>query len=280
MTTWQQFLDRPAHAHKYDFGHVLVVGGSPGMMGAPLLAAMAALRMGAGLVTIASLSGVVDKLESRVLEIMTEPIANMSPAAAGRLVKFVRERHVRVVVLGPGQSPEWHAFDRDILRELDIPVVIDGGGIGAFEGRLHDLSKVAETKAIILTPHTGEMARLTGTALTDSLELRTAVARSFVKEHHVTLVLKGHATVVAAEHHEPYHNDTGNSGMATAGSGDVLSGIIGALLAQGLPPKEAAERGVHVHGMAGDIAAEQYTQPGMIASDIISCLPEALRREV
>lgn len=280
MTTWQQFLDRPASAHKYDFGHLLVVGGSTGMTGAPLLAAMSALRMGAGLVTIASLSGMVDKLESRVLEVMTESITNMSPAAASRLLKFVRERQVRAVVLGPGQAAEWHVFDRDFLRDLDVPVVVDGGGIGAFAGRLHELSKVAAANDIVLTPHPGEMEHLTGTAVTDSPELRTAVARSFAKEHHVTLVLKGHATVVTTAHHEPYHNDTGNPGMATAGSGDVLSGIIGALLAQGLSPKEAAERGVHVHGLAGDIAAEQYTQPGMIASDIIACLPEALRREV
>ncbi len=281
MTTWQEFLDRPATAHKYDFGHLLVVGGSPGMVGAPLLAAMAAMRMGAGLATVASLSEVVDKLERRVVEVMTERIPDASAASADSLVKYMQARRVKAVVIGPGQNDAWQVFDRAFLQDLSVPVVIDGGCLAAFDGKLDQLKALAQANPdIVLTPHVGEMERLTGTKLSDAPELRATVAQAFAEEHHVTVVLKGHCTVVASAGHQPYRNDTGNPGMATAGSGDVLAGVIGALLAQGLPVREAAERGVHVHGLAGDIAAERYTQPGMIASDIIACLPDALRREI
>lgn len=281
MTTWQQFLDRPATAHKYDFGHLLVVGGSPGMVGAPFLAAMAALRMGAGLATIASTESVVNKLEKRVLEVMTERIADLSVTSVEQLATFARDRHVQAVVTGPGQDDAWHVFDRAFVAALSVPIVLDGGCLAAFRGRLDELKTLGRANpSIVLTPHAGEMERLAGVKLTDAPDARAAAAQAFADEHHVTVVLKGHNTVVASPGSGPYRNDTGNPGMATAGSGDVLAGVIGALLAQGLPAREAAERGVHLHGLAGDVAAGQHTQPGMIASDLITYLPDALRREM
>lgn len=278
MVTWQQFLNRHLNAHKYDFGHVLVVGGSPGMVGAPLLTAMAALRMGAGLVTIASLPEVIDKLEGRIPEVMTERIIDYSPVS---LHAYITGHKVNAIVIGPGQDHTWQAFDRTFLRELMLPVVIDGGALAAYQGYLSELASLAMSNhRIVITPHAGEYGKLAGEPVPDDPNRRISLAREFAHDHHVTVVLKGHGTVVATSAPRPYQNDTGNPGMATAGSGDVLSGVVGALLAQGLSVREAAERGVHVHGLAGDIAAEQRTQPGMIASDIIDCLPEALRREV
>jgi NAD(P)H-hydrate epimerase len=258
-----QLLNRPADSHKYQYGHVLVVGGSPGMVGAPLLSGMAALRTGAGLVTIAAPADVTDKLERRVKAIMTLTL----PA---NLENFIKERKVSVAVIGPGLQPtaETASLVKELLR-TDIPLIIDGGALQ---------NNLTFSKHAILTPHTGEFQRLTDVELPTARPDLKPIAIRFVKIHHVTLVLKGQPTYVAHSDGSLYENTTGNPGLATAGTGDVLTGVIASLIAQKIEPEKAAEIGVYLHGLAGDIAAAEKTEPGMIAGDVIEALPEALRR--
>lgn len=271
---------RPRDANKYDFGHVLVVGGSQGMTGAPLLAGKAALRIGAGLVTIASDVQTADKLDKRVEEIMTFALPTYSnPAeAVDALLAFVQKRKVNVAVIGPGLRPEAALFVRLLAARLLTPMVIDAGGLGAFHGQLPLLKTIAErSTGVIITPHTGEYAAIAGLAPRKSDNLRNTVA-DFAKQHHLTVVLKGHHTIVAHPSGSVYENKTGNPGLATAGTGDALSGVIAGLLAQGSDPAQATEAGVYLHGLAGDLSAAAKTEPGMIASDVIDFLPEAFKK--
>jgi len=278
VTTLQQLLRRQPDTNKYDFGHVLVVGGSAGMVGAPLLAGEAALRSGAGLVTIASHASVVDKLEKRVKEIMTLRLPDSAVEAHDILQTFIRDRKVSAVVLGPGQTAAWEPFDIDLLQALDIPAVIDAGALRAFTKNLTPLQALGSRNGnLILTPHAGEYARLTGDPVpADRSQLRQTVSQ-FAESHHVTLILKGQRTLVAHPDGKLYENTSGNPGMATAGTGDVLAGMIAGILAQGIAAAEAAEAGVYLHGLAGDLAAEAKTEPGMIASDLISQIPVAFK---
>jgi len=272
-----KLLDRPLTAHKYDFGHVLVLGGSPGMVGAPLLAGEAALRVGAGLVTIASAPNVTDKLERRVKEIMTLALPVGADDAVRTLASFVEMRKVSAVVVGPGLKPD-EALATGLLRRVRRPVVLDAGGLVVFRGRLSLLREIAEAgSGMILTPHTGEYEKLTDVPLpAGKANVRQAVA-DFAKDHGVVLVLKGDHSLVAGPDGAVAENTTGNPGLATAGTGDVLSGVIGGLLAQGVAAMEAARAGVYLHGLAGDLAAAAKTQAGMIASDVVEFLPAALK---
>jgi hydroxyethylthiazole kinase-like uncharacterized protein yjeF len=261
-------LERDPEAHKYDFGHVLVLGGSPGMVGAPYLAARAVLRAGAGLVTIAAPAAVTAVLESRVNEIMTLALPENGAAEAART--FMAERRVSVVVMGPGAGPGWAEFMRELMMKVNVPAVIDAGGLAALVGHTDGLAGAGEANpGLILTPHAGEFKKLAGVAAS------AGAAGSLAREHHVTIVLKGHRTVVAHPDGTAYTNQTGNPGMATAGTGDVLSGIIGGLLAQKLSPAEASVGGVYLHGLAGDLAGAAKTQPGLIAGDLIEYIPQA-----
>lgn len=278
---FSRLLNRPASSHKYDYGHVLVVGGSPGMVGAPLLAGEAALRTGAGLVTIAAAAGVTDKLEKRVEEIMTLALPAKVPGAAAMLESFITDRKVSVIVIGPGLAPgpEPAALVTQLLRDLELPVIIDGGGLGAFKGKL-DLLDKSPSKSVILTPHEGEFQRLEQSPLPEKRSELKPLADRFAKAHGVTLVLKGHPTYIAHPGGSVYENTTGNPGLATAGTGDVLCGVIAGIISQDIEPVQAAEAGVYLHGLAGDIAAAEKTQPGMVASDVIAAIPAALKRIV
>lgn len=274
-----KLLNRPADSHKYRFGHVLVVGGSPGMVGAPLLAGMAALRAGAGLVTIASRAAVTDKLERRVKEIMTLALPDDTEAATGVLTDFIRDRKVSVVAIGPGLNtqPENVALVQRLLETVKLPLIIDGGGLGALQNHSDWLDN-ATSETVILTPHTGEFQRLSDEKLPSRRPDLKPVAAEFAKTRHITLVLKGEPTYVAHPDGRVYENRTGNPGLATAGTGDVLTGVIAGLIAQDITPAEAAEAGVYLHGLAGDLTTAEKTQPGMIAGDVIEALPVALRR--
>ncbi|HXE09798.1 MAG TPA: NAD(P)H-hydrate dehydratase [Verrucomicrobiae bacterium] len=274
-----KLLKRPADSHKYRFGHVLVVGGSPGMVGAPLLTALAALRTGAGLVTIASQAAVTDKLERRVKEIMTLALSDDAEKALAELTDFIRQRKVSVVAVGPGLAvePANRAFVERLVRTARLPLIIDGGGLSLLQHHLDWLDEAA-SKTIILTPHTGEFQRLINKKLPFNRSELKPLATSFTKTHHITLVLKGEPTYIAHPDGHIYENSTGNPGLSTAGTGDVLTGVIAGLIAQTIEPAEAAEIGVYLHGLAGDLAAAEKTEPGMIASDVIETLPAALRR--
>lgn len=272
-------LDRASDSHKYQFGHVLVVGGSPGMVGAPLLSGMAALRTGAGLATIAAAAPVADKLERRVKEIMTLALPEDPSGAAARLDDFIRERKVSVIVIGPGLAvtTENRTLIGRLLDGVRLPMVIDGGALGALRQHLDRLDSAA-SGSLILTPHTGEFRRLVDEELPAGREQLRPIAARFAQDHDVTMALKGHPTYVAHPDGSVYENATGNPGLATAGTGDVLSGMIAGLIAQDVDPAKAAEAGVYLHGLAGDIAADAKTQPGMTATDVIDAIPQALKQ--
>lgn len=273
--TFSQLLNRRPDGHKYDYGHVLVVGGSPGMVGAPLLVGKAALRTGAGLVTIAAPADVVDKLEKRVEEIMT---LSLPDEAAFSILQFIKERKVSVIVIGPGLKVEARSAKliKKLLAGTELPIVVDAGGLGALQNDAAQLDTAPGS--LVLTPHVGEFQRLVDETLPEKRADLKPLARRFAKQHGVTLVLKGQPTYVARPEGSIYENKTGNPGLATAGTGDVLSGVIAGMISQGIAVSEAAEAAVYLHGLAGDIAAGDKTEPGMIASDVIEALPAALKR--
>ncbi len=249
------------------------------MVGAPLLAGMAGLRTGAGLVTIASGSKVTDKLEKRVKEIMTLALPASGDEAAAKIESFVNDRRVSVIVIGPGMAVTTgaRALVGRLLDSIKLPVILDGGAFGIMRGHLDRLDSSA-SKALILTPHTGEFQRLLNSELPGERSELKPVAAEFAENHDITLVLKGQPTYVARPTGSIYENTTGNPGLATAGTGDVLSGMIAGIIAQGIDPQEAAETGVYLHGLSGDIASEEKTQAGMVASDVIEAIPAALKR--
>jgi NAD(P)H-hydrate epimerase len=264
-------LHRKNNANKYDFGHVLVVGGSPGMVGAPLLSAMAALRIGAGLVTIASHADVVDKLEKRVLEVMTLRVSDES--IASDIASFVEKRRVSAVVVGPGMDESFASQTKDIVATISVPLILDAG---AFVVCTDNLDALAQQRTIIATPHDGEFKKFSGVDMPSAIEERKTIASQFAQEKHIILVAKGSPTIVAHPDGNTFENTTGNPGLATAGTGDVLTGMIAGLIAQGIPADSAAQLGVYLHGLAGDLAADEKTQTAMIASDVIDYIPKAL----
>ncbi|MGE5280145.1 MAG: NAD(P)H-hydrate dehydratase [Deltaproteobacteria bacterium] len=279
-----RLFNRPAVSHKGTFGRVLVVAGSRSYVGAPCLCAQACLRSGAGLVTLAAPEGVFLALAVRVPEAIHLVLPQTpSGALAGRGRERIMEaaRRATCCVIGPGLSQDraTAGLVRELVQELSVPLVIDGDGLNALAVRrasLETLRRKGRTR--LLTPHPGEFSRLTGLTAAGLAKARKKVAKDFALHYNVHLILKGHRTVVAAPDGRVYVNTTGNPGMATAGSGDVLAGIAAGFLAQGLDPHEAACAAVYLHGLAGDLAARDKTQPGMIASDLIEYLPDALRR--
>jgi hydroxyethylthiazole kinase-like uncharacterized protein yjeF len=275
----QRLFTRPAASHKYDFGHVLIIGGAPGMVGAPYLSARAALRCGAGLVTIASTAEVIDKLERDVEEVMTLRLPTGNSAAADTLRAFIGERQVKVIAIGPGLASSRASMVRQLLQTAQPALVLDAGGLGAYNNDLPGLYKLSQlNNGMILSPHTGEFRRLIGKALpVSSLAIKKLVVET-ARATGATIILKGDHSLIAAANGHTYINSTGNPGLATAGTGDVLTGLVASLLAQDFSAFEAAVGAVYLHGLAGDLAAAAKTQPGLIASDIIDYLPAALKQ--
>jgi hydroxyethylthiazole kinase-like uncharacterized protein yjeF len=272
---------RAANSHKGTYGHALLVGGSPGMVGAIMMASQATLRTGAGLVTAAVPESLTVVVDSSLMEVMTAPLAEtgqsaIAPEALPAIENLLGT--VSVCAIGPGMSryPEAGAIIRYVLERSGVPLVIDADGLNALE---KDAAILKDRQVpIVLTPHPGEMARLTGKTIEEIQSQRLEITRMFAQKWGVTLVLKGNKTIVANPSGEVYINISGNPGMATAGSGDVLTGIITGLIAQGLKPQDAACAGVYLHGLAGDLAAEIKGERGLIAGDLISCLSEVLKR--
>lgn len=277
-------LRRNPCSYKNQYGHVLILAGSPGMLGAAALAGLAAMRAGAGLTTIGvpkSLNAPLQKKISPV--IMTLPLKEtqqqtFSPAAFLQLEPLLQK--YQAIAIGPGvtENPKTVAFVRKIVETASQPLVIDADALTIISRHLESLTVSDSPK--VLTPHPGELARLTGLSKQKIERNRIAAAKNFAKTHRCVLVLKGHRTVVASPEGEIYLNTTGNPGMATAGSGDVLTGMIAALLGQGVEAFEAARTGVYWHGKAGDLAARQKTKAAMIATDIIENIPAALQKAV
>jgi NAD(P)H-hydrate epimerase len=273
---------RQPSSHKGTFGHAGIIAGSPGKTGAAALAALAALRVGAGLVTVATPSSVNDVLEAKLLEAMTLPLPEtkartLARSSLDRVVAFMQAR--TAVAIGPGLSthPETVELIQALMKHLDRPTVLDADALNALTGRTALLTECKIPP--IITPHPGEMARLEVDATTQTVNAdRIGTAQRFSRERGVFVVLKGARTVVARPDGLAAVCPTGNPGMATAGTGDVLTGMVVGLLAQGLSSWDAACTATYVHGFAGDLASQQLGQAGMLARDLIAQIPYALQQ--
>jgi ADP-dependent NAD(P)H-hydrate dehydratase / NAD(P)H-hydrate epimerase len=275
------FLDpRPAQAHKGDYGHLFVLAGSPGKTGAAAMVCQGALRTGAGLVTLGIPASLNPILEAKLTEAMTEPLPDTGNGylfadALGRIHELLEGK--TALALGPGIStlPQVQETLAELIPSVAVPLVVDADGISAIAQRPEILKQCKGS--VVLTPHPGEMARLAGITVQQVQDDRIGVAKACATSYNCIVVLKGNKTVIASPEEEVYINPTGNPGMASGGTGDVLTGMIGGLVAQGLPPLKAAQWGVFLHGLAGDMAAKELGEIPLIASDIIDYLPDALR---
>ena len=277
ITQLPQAPARPKDAHKGTFGSVLVLAGSRGMSGAACLAGLGSLRGGSGLTTVAvprEIQSIVATVEPAYLTIGLEqdPSGRLSGAARREIEELLERYDALAFGSGWGRSPGISEIARWLYLSAELPGVVDADGLNALSEMRDVLSHAAAPR--ILTPHPGEFARLIGSDIPTVQANRESLAADFARENHVVLVLKGSGTIVT-DGERLYTNTTGNSGMATGGSGDVLTGLTAALLGQKLPPFEAAQLAVYLHGLAGDLAAAELSQPGLIASDIARYLTRA-----
>ncbi len=266
---------RPAEGHKGTFGHLLVIAGSPGKSGAALLCASAGLRAGAGLCTLATSPEVRPLLEGRAWEVMLAELDGDRAREDAMAALIALAAGKRAIAWGPGMptTPAAGELLRAALRVLEQPLVLDADALNHLA---RDPSVLAHARAqVVLTPHPGEAARLLGIEVAEVQDDRVGNARKLAERTHAIVVLKGARSVIAAPDGQAALNPTGNSGMGTGGSGDVLTGVIGALLAQGLTPLAAATLGTYVHGRAGDLARAARGPLGLIASDFVAALPAA-----
>jgi hydroxyethylthiazole kinase-like uncharacterized protein yjeF len=273
---------RPTDSNKGNYGHVLVVGGSLGKAGAAAMAGMAVLRTGAGLSTVATAKSVLGTVAGFHPELMTEPLPEtdagaISTKALDRIKELAKGK--TVIAVGPGISrdPQTAALVRSLVAELRLPMVVDADGLNAFEGRAGELKGAG--RKLVITPHPGEMARLAGCTIAEVQKDRLGTARKFAREHEFIVVLKGHRTLVVGPDGETWVNTTGNPGMATGGTGDILTGMVAGMMAQhstnAFPAVLAA---VHLHGLAGDVMRERMGEHSLVATDLLQGLPEAFRR--
>jgi hydroxyethylthiazole kinase-like uncharacterized protein yjeF len=273
---------RAAESNKGNYGHVLVVGGSLGKAGAAAMAGMAVLRAGAGLATVATPRSMLETVAGFHPELMTEPLletdaGTISAKALDRIENLTKGKNV--VAIGPGISrhPQTSELVRTLVAQLQLPIVLDADGLNAFEGRTDELN--GKNRTLVITPHPGEMARLAGMSISDVQKDRLGVARKFAREHELIVVLKGHRTLMVRPDGEAWVNTTGNPGMATGGTGDILTGMVAGMIAQ--HPEDAFAAvlaAVHLHGLAGDVMRESVGEHSLVATDLLRGLPEAFRR--
>ena len=276
-------LARDSTAHKGDFGHVLLAAGSRGKTGAAALSGKGALRMGAGLATVATAAGSQPVVASMVPEVMTESLPETESGSIsnraleyGRFVKLLEGKAVLAMGPGLGTHPETAQFVRAVLEQCELPIVLDADALNALVGQLEVLRR-RRSRYVVITPHPGEMARLLGTTSDEVQRQRLEVAQKFARDFQVFVILKGHRTLVAAPDGQVWVNPTGNPGMATGGTGDVLTGMVAGALAQ-FPAAKSAEAlclAVFLHGLAGDAAAGVQGEQAMIASDLVEAVPRA-----
>jgi ADP-dependent NAD(P)H-hydrate dehydratase / NAD(P)H-hydrate epimerase len=275
---------RSPTANKGSFGHVLVLGGATGKAGAAAMAGMAVLRAGAGLSTVATAKSVLATVGGFHPELMTEPLDEtdagsiaLASLQQGRMDALVKGKTVLAVGPGISRHPDTAALVRGVIKKYKMQIVLDADGLNAFADRTAELKDKAG--ALVITPHPGEMARLIGFTIAAVQRDRLNVARSFAREHQLIVVLKGHRTLVAQPDGTVWVNTTGNPGMATGGTGDILTGMVSGLIAQN-PDRvaEAVIAAVHLHGLAGDVARESMGEHSLVATDLLTALPEAFRR--
>lgn len=277
----QSLPRRPPDAHKGTFGKALIVGGSAGMSGAVVLAASAALRTGVGLAYAACPTSLVDAVDTGSIETVVLGMPEvqkrrvLARRGLGEIVGHFEQ--VDAVAIGPGlgRHHETQELIRRLVTRRTRPTVLDADGINAF-AKEPGLLDTAVDAPLIITPHVAEMARLLGRTNAEITDDREGAAREAASRFNCITVMKGAPTFIASSDGEVYLNPTGNSGMATGGMGDVLTGIIVSLLAQGLPPLDAALAGVYLHGMAGDFAAADVGERSLLAGDVVGAIGDAL----
>tara|TARA_B100000315_G_C14591215_1_gene595919 strand:- start:1240 stop:2085 length:846 start_codon:yes stop_codon:yes gene_type:complete len=273
-------LRRKPDSYKGSYGHILVLGGSGGLTGAVCLCSLAALKTGAGLVTAGVPSTLNEVFEIKLTEVMTLPLADQSGSLSIKAFKKIEENIDKfdIVVLGPGAglALDTKKLILKIISRINKPLIIDADALTVISENLDILSK-RKARDIILTPHLGEFSRLLGENTRVIKSKRKELVKKFALRYNLSLVLKGHKTIIS-DGKKLVENRTGNPGMATAGSGDVLAGIIAGLAAQGLSLFEAGKLGAYIHGLSADIAVKEKTQNCLLASDIIEYLPKAYKR--
>jgi hydroxyethylthiazole kinase-like uncharacterized protein yjeF len=273
---------RPVDSNKGKYGHVLVIGGSEGKAGAAAMAGMSVLRSGAGLSTVATPKSVLATVAGFHPELMTEPLSEtaagaISENALTRLDELIKGK--TVLAIGPGLSrdAEAAATARSLVAKCQIPMVVDADGLNAFEGRVEELN--GKDRFIVITPHPGEMARLAGCVTAGVQADRLGIARKFAREHELIVVLKGHRTLIVRPDGEAWVSTTGNPGMSTGGTGDILTGMVAGMMAQHPGNILRAVLGaVHLHGLAGDVMRERMGEHSLVATDLLRGLPEAFLR--
>jgi hydroxyethylthiazole kinase-like uncharacterized protein yjeF len=276
---------RAEDSNKGNYGHVLVVGGSLGKAGAAAMAGMAVLRAGGGLSTVATARSALGAIASFHPELMTEILpetdaGTISSSAEGRIRELAKGKDV--IAIGPGISRDSQTAElvRALVTSLPSPMVVDADGLNAFEGRAAELNGKNKDRMLVITPHPGEMARLAGCSVADVQRDRLGTARNFAREHKLTVVLKGYRTLVVQPDGEAWVNTTGNPGMATGGTGDILTGIVAGMMAQHRKDKDAFRAvlaAVHLHGLAGDVMKAIVGEHSMVATDLLQGLPVAYR---
>jgi hydroxyethylthiazole kinase-like uncharacterized protein yjeF len=274
------FLPRKSDAHKGDYGHLFILSGSLGKTGASVMAGKAALKLGAGLVTIGTPQSCLPIVARAMAELMTEPLPEtpkktFSADALGRSLELLKDKDA--LLLGPGISthPSTAEFVKALVPRIRVPAVLDADAINILAEE-PDLLKSLK-KIVVLTPHPGEFARLLGLPTKEVVAKKLELAPQFAQEYGVYLVLKGYRTLICTPEGKTYINPTGNPGMATAGSGDVLSGMIASMIIQEKDPLLATLAAVFVHGLSGDIGAQKVGEKALTAGNLITYLPAAIK---
>lgn len=272
---------RKDDSHKGDYGKVLVIAGSRGMTGAAFLTSQGALLAGSGLVTCAVPESLNDIMEVKLTEVMTLPLKetksrSLSSGAKSEILDFAKRCDAAAIGPGLGKESGTQKLILELLKAIDLPVVLDADGINALGGKLEPLRK--RKQRTVITPHPGEMANLLGKTAEEVQANRIDTAKSVAEVTESIVCLKGHKTVVASPEGAVYVNDTGNSGMASGGTGDVLTGMIASFIGQGVSDFSAAVSAVYLHGLAGDIASEKKGQFSLTASDLLEYMPEAFKK--
>lgn len=271
---------RKLNSHKKDYGHVFILAGSAGFTGAAYLCSQAAILSGSGLVTLGIPKSLNSIMAVKLTEVMTKPLEETKEATLGLkalpdILKFSAK--VDSIAIGPGLScnPETQRLVIQLIKKINKPMVIDADGLNALSKNISILNN--KNKEVIITPHPGEMGRLLKISADAVQKKRKKVAKDFSLRYNLVTVLKGYNTIVVSPAGEIWINKNGNPGMATAGCGDVLSGIIAGLVGQGIKPFLAAKLAVYLHGLSGDLAAEEKGQVSLIATDILNKLPFAFK---
>nr|MBN2276889.1 NAD(P)H-hydrate dehydratase [candidate division Zixibacteria bacterium] len=272
---------RKPDGHKGDFGKLFILAGSTGLTGAAVLSAKASARAGVGLVTVGCPAAINPILEVKLTEPMTLPLPDvgrrgcLAKRGLGEIRKKIAESDAVVIGPGIGRHFETRELVQRLVGHLDKPAIIDADGLNAFE---KDRTPLTEAHGpLVLTPHPGEFRRLIDSDPADNLYDLYEQVREYARRYEAVIVLKGSPTIIVHPDGRLFLNPTGNDGMATGGSGDVLTGIIGSFLAQGMDPFDAAIAGVYIHGLAGDLAAEEFGRRSLIAGDLIDYMPDAFR---